>query len=263
MNPKLPAALANLAACLLLLLPTLARTARSEETLQVGAKKKMAAHLILPEGQGPFPGVLVLHTSSGLRPRDLDYATRLAKEGYVCLVPAFMDAYGITNQTRQATFTTYGDEIFADLVDAVELLKKRPEVAQEKIGAVGFSNGGYWAVLLAARAKIRAGVSYYGAYTGAGTDRVLKRFQQAFTKESSPVLILHGSRDNTVQVDNVQRLLSILDEKKSAHDGKIYLGAGHSYDRAGEGVDAKADADAAADSWTRTLAFLREHLNKP
>jgi len=71
MNPKLPAALANLAACLLLLLPTLARTARSEETLQVGAKKKMAAHLILPEGKGPFPAVLVLHTSSGLRPKDL------------------------------------------------------------------------------------------------------------------------------------------------------------------------------------------------
>jgi dienelactone hydrolase len=235
----------------------------TEETIQVGAKKKMAAHLILPEGQGPFPAVLVLHTSSGLRPKDLDYAKRLAGEGYVCLVPAFMEAYGITNQTRQATFTTYGDEIFADLVDAVELLKKRPEVAQEKIGAVGFSNGGYWAMLLAARAKIRAGVSYYGAFTAAGADRSLKRFQQVFTKESSPVLILHGSRDTTVHADSVQRLFSILDEKKSPYDGKIYSGAGHSYDRAGDGIDAKADADAAADSWTRTLAFFRQHLSKP
>jgi carboxymethylenebutenolidase len=235
----------------------------AEETIQVGAKKKMAAHLILPEGQGPFPAVLVLHTSSGLRPKDLDYAKRLAGEGYVSLVPAFMEAYGITNQTRQATFTTYGGEIFADLIDAVELLKKRPQVAQEKIGAVGFSNGGYWAALLAARAKIRAGVSYYGAFTAAGADRSLKHFQQAFTKDSSPVLILHGSRDSTVHVDNVQRLFAILEEKKSPYDGKIYTGAGHSYDRAGDGIDAKADAEAAADSWTRTLAFFRQHLSKP
>jgi carboxymethylenebutenolidase len=259
-----PSITATVILLLLLLSPFGIRVgSAAEETIQVGAKKKMAAHLILPEGQGPFPAVLVLHTSSGLRPKDLDYAKRLAGEGYVCLVPAFMEAYGITNETRQATFTTHGDEIFADLVDAVELLKKRPEVAQEKIGVVGFSNGGYWAMLLAARAKIRAGVSYYGAFTAAGADRSLKRFQQVFTKESSPVLILHGSRDTTVYADSVQRLFSILDEKKSPYDGKIYSGAGHSYDRAGDGIDAKADAVATADSWTRTLAFFREHLSKP
>ena len=64
--------------------------------IMVGVKHEMKAQLFVPEGPGPFPGVLVLHTSGGLQPADTAFAERLAKDGYVALVPAFLDAYGIT-----------------------------------------------------------------------------------------------------------------------------------------------------------------------
>lgn len=264
MKPKSTIAASRCVVALFLLSLPLALTGFApQETVYVGAGKGMRAHIILPDGKGPFPGILVLHTSGGLQQPDLDYAKELAKEGYVCLVPAFMEAYGITSRNRQLTFTLHADGIFADLVDAVELLRKRPEIDKERLGAVGFSNGGYWALLLAARGKIWAGVSYYGALSGGGTDRQLTSFQGAFTKESSPVLILHGSRDSVVPVDVAQRLVSLLEEKKAPYEAKIYQGAEHGYDRGFRTFDVKADADARDDSWNRTLDSFRKHLRKP
>jgi len=90
--------------------------------------------------------------------------------------------------------------IYADLVDAVTVLQHTGGVNGAKIGAVGFSNGGYFALWLAATSKVQARVSYYGALSGAGTDKSLARFAQVFTASSSPVLILHGTADDTVPV---------------------------------------------------------------
>jgi Dienelactone hydrolase family len=59
----------------------------AETAIKVGVHNTMQATLITPAGLGPYPGVLVLHTSGGLEPADLEFARQLAREGYVCLVP--------------------------------------------------------------------------------------------------------------------------------------------------------------------------------
>ena len=43
----------------------------ANEIISVGANKNMKATLFTPDGAGPFPGVLVLHTSGGLQDGDL------------------------------------------------------------------------------------------------------------------------------------------------------------------------------------------------
>src|SRR6185503_11509490 len=92
--------------------------------MKVGVDQKMEATLYKPAGSGPFPGVLVLHASSGLREPDHLYASQLADEGYVCLVPDFFKAYDLHQEIRDRTFTTHAQSIYADFVSAIDTLKK-------------------------------------------------------------------------------------------------------------------------------------------
>jgi carboxymethylenebutenolidase len=225
--------------------------------IQTGASQKMEATLYKPAGAGPFPAVLVLHTSGGLRPADLAYASRLADEGYVCLVPDFFTPYGLDQINRQHTFTTHARSIYADFVAAIDMLKKMKEVQADRIGAVGFSNGGYWALLLAARGAAQAGVSYYGAVNAVGTDNSLNALRMAFAANSSPVLVLHGAMDDVVLPRHAEYLKSVLIEAKAPHEFQLYDSVGHSYDRG-----KRPDSYAAEDSWKRTLHFFDSTLKK-
>ena len=222
--------------------------------ITVGVNREIAATLIAPDGPGPFPAVLVLHTSGGLQDADIAFAQELSRKGYVCLVPEFLDAYGITAQKRRATFTTFATEIFEDFTAAAGTLRAHPKVAGGKVGAVGFSNGGYFAMWLAATGKIAAGVSYYGALSGAGSDTSLDRFREAFAAGSSPVLVLHGTQDSIVPIGRAKRLVGILRTARTTHEVRFYDGAGHRFER-----DAGGEA-AMEDAWTRTVAFLGRTL---
>jgi carboxymethylenebutenolidase len=217
----------------------------------------MEATLYKPSGAGPFPAILVLHTSSGLRPPDHAYASQLADQGYVCLVPDFFTAYGLSQNNRRDTFTIHAQAIYADFASAIDTLKKTEGVRADRIGAVGFSNGGYWALLLASKGAVQAGVSYYGAVNGAGTDNSLYAFRNAFGSNSAPVLVLHGARDDTVSSRHAENLKSLMAEAKAPHEFHMYDSAGHSYDRGKQ-----LDRAAADDSWQRTLRFLDATLRK-
>ena len=234
-------------------LPTPAAALTSTD-VRVGVKQNMHALLMAPDDAGPHPGVLVLHTSGGLQPADIEFAKRLAGNGYVCLVPSFMAAYGITGRTRALTFTSDAEPIYADFVAALDMLEHTPQVGGGKLGAVGFSNGAYFALWLAATNKVQAGVSYYGALSGAGTDKELNRFRAVFNKNSSPVLVMHGSNDETVPVQVANHMSAVLAAAGSPHEVKIYDGAGHSFERL------PGSEGAAADAWKRTLAFFAEYL---
>lgn len=251
-------ALIGLAAAAVLLAGPRPAAASSAVNLLIGAHQNMQATLIAPDGPGPYPGVLVLHTSGGLKPADIAFANRLAAEGYVCLVPSFMSAYRITPKGRAATFTTYGDQIYADFVGAVAMLRQNGKVKGSKVGAVGFSNGGYFATWLALTNKVDAAVSYYGAYTAAGADRGLSRFQSMARAGGSPLLMFHGANDATVAMAAAEHLAAILAAAHTPFEFQRYNFAGHQFERVGN-----ESSDAATDAWRRTLAFFAMHLKQP
>jgi len=242
----------------LFLLPTSYVFAIQESSISIlGAEKNIDAELIMPDGPGPFPAVLVLHTSGGLKKYDLDYAEKLGQEGYACLVPNYFKTYSLSADTGTWATTVYAEKILTDFRAEIKYLKKQPKINKDKIGAVGFSMGGYWALVLAALGDVQAGVSYYGALTGGGSaDSDIKyHFDEIFTQKSSPVLLLHGKEDLTVNVRFAQQLADMLRAKGSVYELQLYPHAGHRFERAGS-----LDKPAARDSWKRTLAFFGRYL---
>lgn len=124
------------------------------------------ASLYVPEGNGPFPGVLLTHGHwAGARNSDLfqEVAQRIARAGYVCLVP---DAWGTGERSTVHGIAEYhGSNLGASLLNigktllgmqvtenirAVDLLCALPFVDRDSIGATGASGGGNQAMWLAA-----------------------------------------------------------------------------------------------------------------
>ena len=222
----------------------------------LGATKKVHAEFIMPDGQGPFPAVLILHTSGGVKKYDIAYAEKLSQQGYACLIPYYFEAYSISYETRNWATGVYAANILADFTAEIQYLKGLPKINKEKIGAVGFSMGGYWALILAGMGKVAAGVSYYGALTG-GTRNAEIRYHldDIFTQHSSPVLVLHGEEDMTVNVNYAKQLADMLKKKSCIYELHTYPNAGHRFERGGS-----LRAAAARDSWGRTLTFLKKYL---
>ena len=246
-----------LMAMVFLPLPVMAGEPTSK-AIMVGVKKNMEATLYTPDGPGPFPSVMVLHTSLGIGEVDRQYCARLAREGFICIAPAFLRAHGIRQETKIDTFTTDREAIVADFQQIIGELDRLPNARPGAVGAVGFSNGGFFSVLLAARGAIKAGVAYYGALVGVGQPLPANPFLQSFGAASAPVLVLAGENDSTIGVAPIRRLEEIMKAAGAPNEVVFYRDAEHGFDRnnlrPGNGA-------AGADAWARTLAFLRANLH--
>ena len=221
--------------------------------VELGVKHNIRTAVFGPDGPGPFPGMLVLEKSLGVEPLTLAYAKRLADAGYVCFVPYYMEAYGLTGPRRAESLTRSAETIYADLAEAADELQHHAKVNGSKIGAVGFSNGGFFTVLLAARGKVQAGIDYYGAITGFGTDKELFRIKTALTPQSSPMLLLVGDKDGYYRP--TLHLGALLRDAGVPHLVHVYPGGPHEFE--------KFSAQDADDAWSRVVQFIGRWLKSP
>jgi len=136
----------------------------------------LAATLTIPQGKGPFPGVLLI-TGSGPQDRDeslmqhkpfLILSDYLTRHGIVVLRA---DDRGTAKSTGVFATATTAD--FATDVEAgIAYLKTRAEVDPHKIGLIGHSEGGVIAPMVAARNKDVAFIVMM-AGTGVPGDEIL------------------------------------------------------------------------------------------
>lgn len=237
---------------LLAALLALANPAKAGESAFRSGPAGMQVDLLTPDGVAPKGLVLVLHTSGGHQSHDTDYARKLVAEGYAAAVPHFLSAYGITVKQRQRTWSQFRDTLFEDFRRIADEAAARTGTDRNRVFAVGFSNGGYWAAYLAGKGVVSRGVCYYGALTEAGFDRELNNLAGALAATTNPVLILHGSADETVNIGAARRLRQRV--AAPHHSFVFYDGAEHRFEREG----GEANTRAAGDAWTRTLAFFAQ-----
>jgi cephalosporin-C deacetylase-like acetyl esterase len=112
------------------------------------------AYLVLPEGKGPFAGVLWVHwlgePETTNRTQYLAEAVMLASKGFVSLLVDAMwsapDWYG--NRVPEQDYENSIRQVIA-LRRAMDLLAARPEVDKARIGFVGHDYGGMYGMLMA------------------------------------------------------------------------------------------------------------------
>jgi carboxymethylenebutenolidase len=224
----------------------------------------LRAELFLPSGEGPHPGVVVLHESFGLNDDIRRIAGRFAEAGYAALAP---DLY--SHGTRIVCLTRVMVDMMsggvareiADIHAAREALAARPELDVARIAVAGFCQGGGFALVAGAQPGFSAAAVNYGVVP---SDR-------SQLDGVCPVVASYGARDRVVgrrMADQLERHLSALGV---AHDVKTYDEAGHSFFSQVDGwqgwlarvptpMAVGYDEQAAQDGWRRMLAFFEEHV---
>lgn len=93
-------------------------------------------------GEGPHPGVLVLHGGGGARGYEQIYAAMLAEHGYNVFCVEYFGAPGIRDRLLEIPLEEFGH--------AAKWLLDRPDTRGNQVGVVGFSRGGEASLLVGA-----------------------------------------------------------------------------------------------------------------
>lgn len=235
-----------------------AEAAVSSTTVTYGSVdgKALNGYLAFPVNQyGPLPAVLMFHEWWGLNDNIKAMARRLAAQGYAVLAADFYN--GQVAQTPDAARSlmqaALGDEaaLAGNIRSAYGYLKS--SLKSKRVGTLGWCFGGsmsYQAGLTLSR-KVDATVIYYG-FVGNRDAAELRQLK-------APVLGLFGAEDKGIPVEDVKKFESGLKALGHTPEIRIYAGAGHAFANS-SGTAYKAEA--AQDAWNRTLAFLRQHLQR-
>lgn len=109
----------------------------------------LAAHLYVPEGDGPFPVVVAVGGSEGGFITGDAYGQLLPKEGLAVLGLAYFGAPGLPKAIDRIPLEYF--------IKAIDYAARHPKLDASRIGLVGGSKGGELALLLGAHdARIRA-----------------------------------------------------------------------------------------------------------
>ncbi|HEY2554756.1 MAG TPA: dienelactone hydrolase family protein [Candidatus Cybelea sp.] len=200
------------------------------------------------------PTVVVIMHVWGVDTSIRDIVRRLAKAGFAAIAPDLYARFGAPSgdgTTDYTVFRPYAKRLDraqydGDIVAAARWCSE--QFPSTKTAILGFCMGGRIALLASIdNAETFAAVCpFYGPLADVDP-----------AKEQTPVCGSYGARDTGIPADSVRAFAAAL---HVANDVKIYDNAGHAFmdDQRPSYV-----ASAAADAWTRTLAFLTKHLGVP
>jgi dienelactone hydrolase len=213
-----------------------------------------------PDGSGPFPAVIALHSSGGFKTVK-HLIQRYVDDGFAVYAPDFFKRHGLTSRTRMKTFSTYRENIEEELTEIVDLMKNEPKINNKNIFAVGFSNGGFWVCYLTGTSKVNAGVSHFGVWkANMGRELTNPYPMRYFSKSSSPILALHGEEDGTQRMEFVEESWDEVKDRGGRLETHVYSDTDHAWNnkKRNKGRDYNEEVD--KDSHKRTIEFFRKNM---
>jgi carboxymethylenebutenolidase len=216
---------------------------------------ELHGYLARPEGEGPFPAVLLIHEWWGFNEGMTVLADALAAEGYLVLAA---DAYRgeVTNNLFRALYlrlSTPEEQVFNDVDAALAYLLAQPEADPERVASMGFCFGGGHSLQLGMRQSenVALTILYYGAVV---TEPELLRP----LTEGQGVLGVFGADDRSIPLADVLEFEAALNSLDIANQITIYEGVGHAF-LTEENYN---QPGAAGDAWQETLTFLAANFQE-
>jgi len=228
------------------------------------------AHVLTPDGPGPWPAVIFYMDAFGIRPAMLEMAAHLAGAGYVVLLPDLFYRYGsygplVPKEVLAGDFratigpimsTTNNRKAAEDTAAFLATLDSRPDVAGPRVGTVGFCMGGGMALTAAGTypERIAAAASFHGG--NLATDDPLSPHLLA-PKIKAELYVAGADRDHSYPPEMAARLEAALSEAGVTYVSEIYAGKLHGWMKPDMPV---FDADAAAVGWRALLDLYARTL---
>jgi carboxymethylenebutenolidase len=220
----------------------------------------LPAYLATPTGQGPWPGVVVVHDGFGMTGDIKRITDRFAANGYLSVTPALFhrgNKIGCVVRTMK-TLTTGEGAALDDIIAARDYLVADSRCTG-KVGVVGFCMGGGFCLILAPRGVFDASAPNYGDWPK----------DLSALPRSCPTVASYGAKDRILH-GAAAKLETLLAKGDVVRDIKEYPNVGHSFMNDWDTPESMKvierivgmaySAPEADDAWQRILAFFAEHL---
>jgi carboxymethylenebutenolidase len=201
----------------------------------------------------PLPGIILIHERWGLDDGTRGLADRLAGQGYVVLGIDLFDGKvaSSSEESRQLILPVVENQEIADenIRQAYDFLENTAQAP--RIGAVGWSFGGNWALNAAMLFpdELDAAVIYYGQLTSS---------EERLGPVNAPILGIFGENDRGVTPDKVDEFQQVLERLGKTYQVEVYPGVGHAF---ADPTSANYSEAVAEQAWSEVVAFLGQHLS--
>jgi carboxymethylenebutenolidase len=212
---------------------------------------QVRAYVARPEGDGPFPVVIMIHEFYGLNESIISKAEGLAQEGYFVIAPDTFRG-STTSWIPRAIFqviTTKPESVNADLDSVYAWIETQPEVDPQRIGILGFCYGGRASLEYSLHnGGIAATVVFYGLPE---TD------PDVLENLPGPVLGIFGGADQSIPLEEVRAFEKSLAAAGIPNEITIYEGQPHAFVTNMNSIHA---GGVQAEAWGQMLHFLEIYL---
>ena len=235
-------------------IPTANPTGFQQAISEPGAmpRTQIFGNLFLPQGDGPWPAVIVVPGSLGVAPSHVAKAVYLTDAQIAACVIDPFGARGVTSTVANQAQYSFAASAW-DVLATADLLAARSDIDELRIGAQGHSRGGSAILSAACMARLVKGdgaqplVGLYAAYPWSGQQFKRPEVGRAIVRS------VIGDRDEWCLPQQVQGHMQAIRLCGGEASCRIFAEAHHSFDR-DTPIELVADASVAPNAPTTYVA---------